>query len=395
MSTAKPLYAVLFCSLLWLTGCQHMPQPQAAAAIKRPALPKIAAASLQQVPAFDSLIALTPAQQADFIAYFQDPSRHELSPGKRIGQYMDDYLQDFQYQMTTLTASETLAQRRGNCISLALLTQALARLVKVEVRYQLSYREPVYDLQQGMLISVNHIRSYVMPQLSNQPGSLLAAAVIDYFPGPRSIHGAMISQQSFAALVYNNLAAEAWFAGQPQLALAQLGQALIYAPDDHLVINSLAVMLKQQGQLRLAKAWYQYGATQPTPSAQLLENYQLFAEQTGDDATYQQLTTRLATYPGTEDDPYMWFNMAQRAEQRGQYASAYRYYQRVLARAPAFLPATQKLLKHYLEQQKTDKAQQLLETALFYSYGADNRQRYQQKLAALQQWSRQDKPVAQ
>ena len=76
-------------------------------------------------------------------------------------------------------------------------------------------------------------------------------------------------------------------------------------------------------------------------------------------------------------------------EQQGQPDTAYHYYQRLLRRAPGFLPATQKMLQYHLQHQQTKQAQRLLETALSYSYGEENRQRYQQKLNALQQWSAQ------
>ncbi len=382
-------YAALF-ACLCLSGCQHNAQlPVAAQAASIPALPAVAADELQAVPEFSQLTTLTAAQQADFLAYFQHPSRQHLSAAKRIGEYMQNYLLDFQYQLTTLSASETLAQLRGNCMSLALLTHALAQLAEVEVRFQLSYREPVVDLQQGMLISVNHIRSYLLTQPAEQAGALLSAVLVDYFPGPTTINGSMLDDSRFIALLYNNLAAEAWFAGKRQQALAHLVYGLRQAPTDSLSINSLAVMLKQQGQLRAAKAWYQYGLQQSDVDLGLLQNYQLLAGQTGDQHTYQQLNQLIDRYPANDGDPFVWFNLAQRAEQQGQPDTAYHYYQRLLRRAPGFLPATQKMLQYHLQQRQTKQAQRLLETALSYSYGEENRQRYQQKLNALQQWSAQ------
>lgn len=382
------LHVVLLIALCLLSACQLPPKPATRdMSAAMPPLPALSASDQQAVADYRQLTSLSAAQQADFLAYFQHPSRQHLSAAQRVGQYMQNYLLDFQYQLTTLSASETLAQLRGNCMSLALLTQALAQLAQVEVRFQLSYREPVVDLQQGMLISVNHIRSYLMTQPVEQAGAMLSAVIVDYFPGPTTISGTMLDDKGFIALLYNNLAAEAWFAGQRQLALAHLVYALQQAPTDSLSINSLAVMLKQQGQLSAAKAWFRYGMQQSDVDLALLQNYQLLADQTGDQHTYQQLNQLIARYPADDGDPFVWFNLAQRAEQQGNTDTAYHYYQRLLQRAPGFLPATQKMLQYHLQHQQTKQAQQLLETALAYSYGAENRQRYQQKLDALQQWS--------
>ncbi len=387
----KHLYAVFFVCL-GIAGCQHSSQRPAElstanAAAAMPPLPALSTHAEQAIPDIQRLTRLTAAQQADFLAYFQHPSRQQLSAAQRVGQYMQNYLLDFQYQLTTLSASETLALLRGNCMSLALLTQALAQLVQVEVRFQLSYREPVVDLQQGMLISVNHIRSYLMTGPVAQPGALLSAVVVDYFPGPRTIGGAMLDDNRFMALLYNNLAAEAWFAGQRQLALAHLVYALKQAPADSMSINSLAVMLKQQGQIDAARTWYQYGLQQSDVDLALLQNYQLLAEQTGDRHTYQQLDQWITRYPADGGDPFLWYSLAQQAERQGHSDRAYHYYQRLLQRAPGFLPATQKMLQYHLQRRQTKQAQQLLQTALSYSYGEENRQRYRQKLDALQQWS--------
>ena len=240
-----------------------------------------------------------------------------------------------------------------------------------------------------MLISVNHVRSYLMTQPAEQAGAMLSAVIVDYFPGPTTISGSMLDDSSFIALLYNNLAAEAWFAGQRQQALAHLVYGLSQAPTDSMSINSLAVMLKQQGQLSAAKAWYQYGMQQSDVDLALLQNYQLLASQTGDRQTYQHLNQLIDRYPAGDGDPFVWFNLAQRAEQQGHADTAYHYYQRLLQRAPGFLPATQKMLQYHLQQRQTKQAQQLLETALSYSYGEENRQRYRQKLEALQQWPAQ------
>lgn len=386
----KYLYVALLVGLCLLSGCQQTPQPAAdRVSAAMPPLPALSANDRLAVPDVNQLSSLTAAQQADFLAYFQHPSRQQLSAAQRVGYYMQNYLLDFQYQLTTLSASDTLAQLRGNCMSLALLTQALANLAQVEVRFQLSYREPVVDLQQGMLISVNHVRSYLMTQPAEQAGAKLSAVIVDYFPGPTTISGSMLDDSSFIALLYNNLAAEAWFAGQRQQALAHLVYGLSQAPTDSMSINSLAVMLKQQGQLSAAKAWYQYGMQQSDVDLALLQNYQLLASQTGDRQTYQHLNQLIDRYPAGDGDPFVWFNLAQRAEQQGHADTAYHYYQRLLQRAPGFLPATQKMLQYHLQQRQTKQAQQLLETALSYSYGEENRQRYRQKLEALQQWPAQ------
>lgn len=56
---------------------------------------------------------------------------------------------DFRYQDNlTQTASETYAQRAGNCMSLVVMTSALADVFKIGTEFQDIAIEPVWDKQE-------------------------------------------------------------------------------------------------------------------------------------------------------------------------------------------------------------------------------------------------------
>ena len=82
----------------------------------------------------DSAHALTARQQEDFLAFYRDPRIAHVPAHKRVYNFLEKVTNNFTYQDGTFTAAVTFDQRRGNCMSLAVLTTALAKPVDVPVQ---------------------------------------------------------------------------------------------------------------------------------------------------------------------------------------------------------------------------------------------------------------------
>ncbi len=100
--------------------------------------------SPQAVIAPDAIFALSPAQRETFLSYYYDEANQHLSGHMRLNEFLYAQTSDFSYKGQTFTAFETFSSREGNCMSLAILTTALARLVNIEIRYQKVSSTPVY-----------------------------------------------------------------------------------------------------------------------------------------------------------------------------------------------------------------------------------------------------------
>lgn len=345
---------------------------------KAPQIPPQIFATAAAVPDLAELSQLTAAQQQDFLSYFHDPLYAGQKPEYRLYSYMQNVLAVFQFNGNTTSASEVMRTGSANCVSLALLTKALADVAGIEVRFRATYREPVIDIRGDLLLQATHVRSYLN---ADPDSSMISPLYIDYFRGPISYQGDFLSDARFFATVFNNLAAEALLRGELDQAYALIQTSL--QQDDQFVpaINLMAVLLRRQQQPELAQQWYQYGLAIAPQQLALLNNYQVLAMQLGDQPLVQQLEQQLAL--ADSEDPFELYIQAVQAEQAGREALAISFYQRLQKRVPYLLQANQALVRHYLKNHQYQAARQLLEQALEYSYEPEKRSLLEHKLTML------------
>ncbi|ALZ74853.1 hypothetical protein ATY27_03160 [Rheinheimera sp. F8] len=383
------MHRIALCLTLSLAGCAQQVAvtaiPQApstdqstAVRIYAPPVPAQTFAALAPVPEMSDLLQLTAAQQQDFLSYFHHPRYADQTPEYRLYSYMQNVLAVFQFSGSTTPASEVMRTGSANCVSLALLTKALADVAGIDVRFRATYREPVIDIRGDLLLQATHVRSY----LNAAPDSgTIRQLYIDYFRGTLSYQGDFLSDARFKATVYNNLAAEALLRGELDQAHALVQTSLQH--DDQFVpaINLMAVLLRRQHQPALAQQWYQYGLTVAPQQLALLHNYQVLATQLGDQPLVQLLEQQLVL--ADSDDPFELYIQAVQAEQAGREAVAISFYQRLQKRVPYLFQANQVLVRHYLKNHQYQAAKQILEAALEYSYEPEKRSLLQHKLAML------------
>lgn len=385
------MYRIALCLTLTLTGCaqqlavtpQHTSAAQPATVqLAAPPVPAqiFAAATPVAVPQMQDLLALTPEQKQDFLSYFHHPRYADQTPEYRLFSYMQNVLAVFQFSGSTTSAIEVMRSGSANCVSLALLTKALADVAGIDVRFRATYREPVIDIRGDLLLQATHVRSYLSSAASTDSINF-RQLYIDYFRGPLSYQGDFLSAARFNATVYNNLAAEALLRGELDLAYALVQTSLQQDKQFIPAINLMAVLLRRQQQPELAQQWYQYGLAVAPQHLALLHNYQVLATQLADQPLVQQLEQQLAL--ADSDDPFELYIQAVQAEQAGREALAISFYQRLQKRVPYLLQANQALVRHYLKNHQYQAARQLLEDALQYSYEPEKRSLLQHKLAML------------
>ncbi len=379
------MHRIALCLTLSLAGCAQQltvtPDVQPASVrFAMPAVPVQTFTTAAPVPQMQDLLALTAEQKQDFLSYFHHQRYADQTPEYRLYSYMQNVLAVFQFSGSTSSASEVMRSGSANCVSLALLTKALADVAGIEVRFRATYREPVIDVRGDLLLQATHVRSYLSSAASADSINL-RQLYIDYFRGPLSYQGDFLSEARFRATVYNNLAAEALLRGELDQAYALVQSSLQQDNQFIPAVNLMAVVLRRQQQPMLAQQWYQYGLAVAPHHLTLLHNYQMLATQLGDQPLVQQLEQQLAL--ADSDDPFELYIQAVQAEQAGREAQAISFYQRLQKKVPYLLQANQALVRHYLKQHQYQAARRLLEEALEYSYDPEKRSLLQHKLAVL------------
>ncbi len=372
---------LLLVSLLQACSQTSAPPPAIAPQTPQHYFAKVDADAIPQVAAFYQL---SEAQQQQFLQFYHQTKLQQLPGNKRLEMFLHQQLSNFHYEGKNYSASQTMQLMSGNCMSLAVLTTALAKLVNIEVGYRATYGEPMLNFSGDLFISSDHVRTYLFSQDEPDPDRLItqkAAVAIDYFPDRLDRLGAMFDHRRFAAMMYNNLAADALLADDQNKAFWLTQAALQQDPTYSASINLLGILYRRAGDLASAQQWYEFGLKHSINPAAIAGNYLQVAQELNDNAAIHRLEALLQQ--SNDDNPYNWFYLAYQAEQQQQQDKAILYYQKLLEQVPYLHRANLALARLYLQQNNNTAARTVLRQALRYSYEQGQVAMYKAKLQAV------------
>ena len=284
---------------------------------------------------------------------------------------------DLQYEVhPTYDAAQTFQHRSGNCLSFVNLFVGIARerglnasYVEVEDLRSWSYRE-------GTVVSQGHIVAglYVDGDLR----------LFDFLPDPPSAYRRfqVIDDLRAAAHYYNNLAAEALLAGNPQQAVGLGRKAMRLAPDFPKAINNLGVALVRIGETSEAMALYRRGLEIAPDDEALLGNLAAALDRQGQTEEAQEILERVSEL--RESNPWIFLYRAELALGREAPGEALNFLAEALRRESELPEVHLGLVKTYLALGELDRARHHLERLIQLDPGSREAQRY----ASLLQGSR-------
>ena len=337
------------------------------------------------IPSISEVHLLTPEQEGHFMAYYSHPLRKKVAAHQRVFDYLDTMTEGFSYRGHTYTASEALEKEAGNCLSLAILTTALADLAGVELAYQLVDSTPVFELSGSVTKRSVHIRSRLLdPDWVDRDGFLelvRPGIVVDYFPSQFDRFAGNIQPSEYFAMYYRNKAAEAIVHGDLSSAYWFVVHSLEVSAEDAESINMLALVLDRAGAKHESEAAYRWGARVADVSPTLLRNYGRFLRKQGRFDEAAEIEAEL----GKLDDhnPFEWIAVARTAYGEEDYRAAIRFFKKSIEIAPYLHEAHFGLSRAYLQTGRHDEAEESLSMALTNAYRASLRDTYNTKLEAL------------
>lgn len=384
----RMLAAAGFGLMMLLGACSTAPPRQQAVSdtplTAPPLRPDLFGAPLD-VPRVEALHTLTDAQQAEFLAYFSDPVRAGQKPHARIYGYLERRLGSFTYYAKTLAAADALDQNQGNCLSLALVTTALAELGGVDYGFQRIRNRPVYESRQDFVMVADHLRTRLYdPTFIPDPvaGRLTRPFIeVDYFPERGQRYGGQVAGDEVAAMYYVNLAGESLVDGDLSRSYWLLDAALTQAPDNPGALNSMAVLHRRAGDARTAEALYGHLLAVHGDSLLPLGNLQNLLRDQGRLEEVAALDVRIRQLPVR--DPYRLVEFGMQAYADGRLQDALEYYAQALDAAPYMheIYWRQAMVHHALGNQR--HADALLQQARDMAPRVSDQNRYQAKRLAL------------
>lgn len=216
------------------------------------------------------------------------------------------------------TASETWRQRRGDCLSLTVLTYAAARAMGMPAQMQ-DVPVPVLYERRGTLELRNEHVNVLFPGAQREPPGLGAArdVIVDFEPElASSRRGKPLAEEQVLARYYNNMAAEHLAAGSERAAYAYFKAAVQADPSYAASYGNLAVLYRRRGLDSAAEQLLRHALTlADPPDVPLHTLHQLLADQ-GREAEAAHFAKLLQAV--RERDPDYWTGLGQSLLNEGQ-----------------------------------------------------------------------------
>jgi Tfp pilus assembly protein PilF len=373
----KLLKLYLLCPFLaLLASCTSIDQPVTTADSK-PEFPNIFSEK-PEMAALGDIHQLSPEQEDDFLGYFNDPANQLIAEHQRLANYLAN--NNFLYEYETYTASEALAYNRGNCMSLAVVTTALANLIDIQIDYELIDSSPIYRLSGSVANRGVHIRSLIYKPEADE-SELRTGIKIDYFPADSGIFIGNVSDDEYIAMYYRNIAAQKLNEENYSDAYWYTLESMKYDPFSADAFNMMAITYKRVGQLAKAEEIYLYGIETAEDKLTLMKNYHILLTSQGRTQETRAINRRLLNMD--DPSPIHWFNVARNSYETNDYNSAIRYYSRALDIAPYLHEAYLGIAISYYQLGQFNRAERAFNMALSNVIDASTKDLYQSKLNAL------------
>lgn len=236
----------------------------------------------------------------------------------------------------TRNAAEAFDGRAGNCMSLVLMTGALARELGIQVRFQEVYIEDTWSRSGDLSLASGHINIALGSSAvtgSRLPGASPDAVVIDFLPSEelRGQRTRAIREETVLAMYMNNRAAELLAQARLDDAYAWARAAILQEPGFLNSYNTLGVIYLHHGNSVEAERSLRHVLQMEPEHTSAMSNLVRALADQGRTNEAQELAAQLAKVDPTP--PFYFFDQGVAAMKRGDYASAKQLFTRETRRA--------------------------------------------------------------
>ncbi|MBD3586321.1 hypothetical protein HHX48_11285 [Salinimonas sp. HHU 13199] len=338
----------------------------------------------------DEIYALPDTEKVAFLNWFHAPHNQSLAPHQRLAKYLEKTLHGFTYNGSTHNATEAAILDNGNCLSLAVITAALASVADIDLKFQKMNSPPVYKKQGDIMMLSSHVRTKAYNTVNKEgrddgsfPKVLVPASVIiDYFPSYGNVKGEYVSQDAVSAMFYRNKVAVALVDNHVSKAFWLADKALKLAPNDPENVSAMAVVLRRLDKQDEAEQLYQQAIAHDITDITLLSNYLSLLSRQGREQEAAEVGELLLHQ--NDENPYSWITLASEHIDRRELKKAQYFLDKAKQLAPYLDDVYREQARCFFLQEKLDEAHQALTKAHQLAWDDRSRALYMAKQTALE-----------
>jgi tetratricopeptide (TPR) repeat protein len=295
-----------------------------------------------------------------------------------------------EYESTvTRNAAEAFEARSGNCLSLVIMTAALAKELGLQVRYQSAYLEETWSRSGNLLLRSGHVNITLDSRIKDSGRYRFPNALtIDFLPSEeiRGLRTIDISEDTVVAMFMNNRAVEALVQERLDDAYAWARESIRQNPDFMSSHNTLGIIYLRKSALLPAEEVFSYVLARQPDNTRAMGNLAEALSRQGKVAEATALRQRLAQLE--PEPPFHYFNLGLAAMKRDDYRSARDLFAKEVARADYHAEFHYWLGLASFKLGDLDRATKHLALAREYSTTRGDRDLYAAKLAWLKAHAR-------
>ncbi len=283
----------------------------------------------------------------------------------------------------TRDAATTFTERRGNCLSLVIMTASFAKALGLDVLYHDVQMDLDWSRSGGLYVGSTHVNiSLAAPVPSNFNYYLRPNRItVDFLPPAAANRALTISENMITAMYLNNRAAEELAARRLDDAYWWASAAVRQDPNLSTAFNTLGAVYQTRGQHQMAERVFKRALEREPESAMLMKNLVPVLAQLGKHDESKALAARAASVE--PEPPFYHFELGMKAMRAENYEEAKRRFAREVNRSPFNHELRYWLSIAHLRLGEGRSAREEMAIALENSTSADATERYSSKLSHL------------
>lgn len=286
---------------------------------------------------------------------------------------------------STRTAAEAFDARAGNCLSLVVMTAALAKHLGLPTQYQAVTGQETWSRSGDLSIVNGHVSIVVARRLIDHValGDFDTQLRLDFgaLPAARGSRLHVVGENTIVSMFMNNRAAEALVRDEVANAYAYAREAVLQDPSYAGAYNTLGVVYTRHGLVAAAERAYRHALERDGSHLAAMFNLTRLLDgqgRTDEAATWRSKLAQLEVEP-----PFHYFDLGRSAAQAGDFRTARELILREMRRDPEYHEFHFWLAVALYGLGEVDQAREHLSTAMKNSTTRREQSLYASKLQRL------------